>query len=419
MLPFPSPKPAFILAAAAVAGCAVLPPGLFAQAQASMPFKTVLVDDGPGQWIAAGADERAVVRSRAELDAFLARHPRFQPAIDPAVPLAPLPEALTGLDFGVWQAIALVDGQVDLVTSSRITAVVDLGDRLEVRTQRWVAPPGPTSGPSPTGRIHVVAVPRSDKPVVFAAIAEVDGLAKEGENGWGVGGGPPMNPRWRAVPNPDLTREQVEATFRAMMPGATVTAFSVEKRTIGWVAANLLPNATRGHFTPESEVWVLRAEGDLPVTNPDGMRAGAGLGGMVPRQSRVAALVSIEDLVPRPYLIDTTPFPGDPGFTFQLQPAGDLVLGDALTFTTSGRPVAGTFTLRVLVGAAPPVERVIPFADLATFRLPLDRETLPALADASVQAIELETQYTFGSGGGAPSRTPIRLFRDRAAREAQ
>ncbi|MNS74624.1 hypothetical protein D3C72_1081060 [compost metagenome] len=328
----------------------------------------------------------------------------------------PLPEMLMNLDFARWQAIAFVDGAVDASTSSRITAVVDLGDRLEVRTTRWVAPPNPASGPSPSSRVHIVAVPRTDKPVVFAETAVLDGTAKAGEGGYGLAGGPIMNPKWKAVPDPELTREKVEEAFRGMARGAGVTKMSVEKRTIEWVRANLYAEAARQRYTPDSEVWVAIAEGELAVSGP-GLATGPGLsiGAEAPRASRLWALYSIEDSFPRMFESASQMAPSDPGFSFEIEPQGDLYVGDSLRFAPRGKPVTGKLTLTLTLQGAAPVVRDLSFADLATFSLPLDRTTLPGLTDAPIHALSIKADYESGNQSGGTSRD-VKLIRDRAAR---
>jgi hypothetical protein len=328
----------------------------------------------------------------------------------------PLPEALTKLDFSRWQAIAFVDGAVDLSTSSRITAVVDSGDRLEVRTTRWIAPPNPASGPSPSSRVHIIAIPRSDKPVAFIETAVLDGTAKAGEGGYGMAGGPIMNPKWKAVPNPELTREKVEDSFRGMYQGAKLPKLSVEKRTIEWVRANLNPEAARQRYTSDSEVWVVVAEGDLPNMGPGGDSLGHGVGGTESRVSRMVALVSIESDFPQPFETMSQTVPGKPGFRFELEPQGDMYLGDTLRFAPQGEPVAGSLTLTVTLNGAAPVVREVPFVELATFAFPLDHKTLPSLTDAPVQPISIKVEYETSPGQRATMGRDVKLIRDRDAK---
>jgi hypothetical protein len=411
-----------------------------AASQESMPFKTLIVDEGPGRWLAAGSDERTVLRGRADLDALLARHARYVqsatgpmrptpgPSMGPpmmrppdGVPMPssspePLPEMLMNLDFARWQAIAFVDGAVDASTTSRITAVVDRGDRLEVRTTRWVAPPNPASGPSPSSRVHVVAIPRTDKPVTFAETAVLDGTAKPGEGGYGLAGGPIMNPKWKAVPNPELTREKVEEAFRGMLTGAKVTHFSVEKRTIEWVRANLYADAARMRYTPDSEVWVVVADGDLPMNGP-GVATGPGLniGAEAPRATRMWSLVSIEESFPVAFESASQPAPAEPGFSFEIEPQGDLYVGDTLRLTPRGKPVEGKVTLTLTLNGGAPVVREVSFAELATFALPLDRTTLPGLTEAPIHTLSIKADYQSGKQGGGTGRD-VKLIRDRSAK---
>lgn len=239
----------------ALSGCAPgVPTAAAPSASDSLPFRTVVADfSSPGAYLDAGADDRVVLRAAADLDALVARHgQRSFPGP------RPLPEKLTGLDWGKWQAIALFEGRGDRSIMARITGIVDLGDRLEVRSTRWATPP---SIPADAGVLHVVAIPRTDKPVVFAATTE-------------QAADPATGPRWKAVQNPLQTRDLVNMVWRAALDNGQVETSSLERRTLAWIHDNVTTDpAIYGPYTPDSEVWlgvtprriaIYAIEGDSP-----------------------------------------------------------------------------------------------------------------------------------------------------------
>lgn len=398
----------------------------------SLPFTTLLFDGpGVGRYFQAGESEKVVLNAKADLDAFLSRHPRVTPDML-ARPIAPmpqssatpppapppvsapppemerLPDALTQLDFGKYQAIAFFDGAVKLAATSRIVAVEERPEQLVVHTMRWEPPPNPASADAPRGRVHIVKLPRTDKPVLFAETIISNEVADEMEGGVGVGANPRMNPRWKAVPNPEITREMVEQQARGMARVGPDGTFSFEKRTLRWIHENLkFENVLRGpSFTPDSEVWLAIAEGDLDMTMPSHLPPPGQIGGTPPKTSRAVMLFSIEDGMMISMMAQETP--GEPGFRFHPKP-GPYYLGDPFTFDVEGEPIEGSLTLK-LAAAGKEWVRELAYRDLAGFRLILDPAHLPGLADVPVQTLNITIQYGHGTIG-----MEIPLIRDRDA----
>jgi hypothetical protein len=140
--------------------------------------------------------------------------------------------------------------------------------------------------------LHVVAVPRGTKPLTFAAGRTV-ALAPLSPPDQ------PFNPdsqaRWRAVPDPEITREVIEADLRRQFASGTLTQLSIERRTLEALKDHpLLQGGTNGwRHTQDSEVWLVSAEGDLPLTTglfgPPEPGAAA-----LSRMAQVIMLISIE-----------------------------------------------------------------------------------------------------------------------------
>jgi hypothetical protein len=255
---------------------------------ATLPFRTLLADEGQGLFLSAGTPEMVVLRSKSDLDAFLARHPKAQaqnfgppnpsasptpppgPAFLTSPPFAPnpLPPALTTLDFGKYEAIVFFDGAVKIATTSRILAVQDAGGHLEVITQRWEAPPNPSSAPDVNGRLHIVALARTDRAVAFPATITANGAARRDEGGYGIGGNPTMHPRWPAVANPEITREQIERNIRAGLEDSKVTSFDLQLAPVSTAAVAGVGGHDGTNFTPDSLVWVAKIKGELTPIGP-------------------------------------------------------------------------------------------------------------------------------------------------------
>lgn len=386
-----------------------------ASAQVSLPFKTVL-DDGPGtgRFFKAGDSERVVLDNKAALDAFLQRHPREQPEgnpSNPSPPLEPFPEAVTNPDFAKYQLIAFFDGRVKLGATSRITAVRAQGDGLVVETMRWEPPPNPHSADDPVGRVHLVALPRQTRPLTFANLVVSNETSKTG-GGTAVAGNPTMQPRWRAVPNPEVTQASIEQEAKAAFSRSDVTRLTVEKHTLQWVTDNLGPEIGQSMpFTEDSDVWVLTVEGDMDAFGPGGTLPGT-VGAGNQRVKRIVQLLSIED--GRMWASSATPMSMEPGMHFELLPQSLAYKGDLLHFDVSGKPVEGSLKLTIQVGdKGQPFERDIAFQNLATYHQPLDQVTLPDLADVPVQRLTVTLAYD-----GRIDTHTIFLVRDRDAQPA-
>jgi hypothetical protein len=391
-------------------------PAATAQAadQASLPFLTLLADDiGVGHIFQSGPDEALELPDQGALSAFLAAHPRSVPGagMPTAAPVArptppgpertpgpvisadPLPDALNHVDFAKYRVVAFIDGTVQLAGTSRITAVVDAGDKLVVQTTRWEPPPNPGSGPDPNSRVHVIAIPRGAKPITFAPTVAADGVAKPGEGGIGVGQNPMMHPKWKAVPNPEITQAVAEQVFRGMLGGGTPTKFVVEQHDIAWIRANVNDQADAGNNTPDSAIWVGIAEGDFPMPGPSGIGPGGGPGTVAaePRAERITMLMSIEEA--QPYSFSAKPKNFDPGFHFELSSPNDLHLGESLHFLVTGTPPEGSLTLSIQPPTGAATVKQIPFKDLASFALTLDAANIPGIQDVPVQTLVIKLSY--------------------------
>lgn len=388
----------------------------------TLPFKTVAFDDaGQGRTFAAGPSETAVFRSKADLEAFVARrkpavppvyaavgspYPVIQlpppgldgmPAPEPTFAPNPLPETLTGLDFSKYEAIAFFDGEVTAASLSRITAVQDLGGSWRVATTRWEPPPNPNAIPDLNGRLHVIAIARSDAPVAFAPTQVVDGSSPDGG---GYGGNPPMRPRWRAVPNPEVTRESIEAMLRAQEQGNPDVTIDLTLRP-----ASSYPGPTS--FTPDSPVWI------ATVTGSRGVRGSFAAAG---RFQEVTMVISPEDghmmgaFSKGPAIAPDGP--PSPGFWSSAQIGGLQFMGDPLAFHLRGPLPDQQVKLTLKAGDQVLFARTMPFSEVASFELKLDPTHVPGLQDVPAQALELVLETPGGSTG-----QPFHLIKDRTARE--
>lgn len=376
------------------------------------PFASALVESpGSGQWFRRGTTERRVLKSKAELEAFITRHERFVPPPNPVVPAPepqPLPQPLLEIDFSRNQAIVFFDGEVKVGATSRITAVQDLGDRYLVQTTRWEPPPNPKSADDANGRVHLIVLPRTDRPIEFAPLVLNQDVAQENEGGFSAGGNPMMNPRWRAVPNPEVTRERLETQLRAQHGQSMVERFSLEKRTIQWVQEHYGDQFGRGgNFTMDSEVWVAELGGSLEWAAGGHMGIPGTVGAGEPRASQMVMLISIED--GRMFESLTKAAPREPGMRFTLLPDGDLFIGDTLRFDVQGQPVEGSLQLTVRAGATgKELSKTIAYGDLATFQLALDQANVPGLTNDPVQKLTITFQY-----GNTTGQREVHLIRDR------
>lgn len=274
---------AMALATLGLLGCMAQTPG----PQAPVPGTTAPFMDQPSQLApsslplvpligpeASVYDEKLLpmrqqlLDSRAEVEAYLAHRAA---AGDVA---RPLPEAIATLDFGRYQVVAwnLIDA---MHQQARIVGIEELADRRVVHTVRWPGMLMMLPSPGPRATLHLVAVPRSDKPIGFAQILSVPLAAPEiaPSPQVGVASRPaatpsPDNtqPRWRPVPNPELNAATFEAAARHEFPELAIDAVTVERRTIEWVEENL-ESGLPTHWLPGTEVWVVRLVG-TPTREP-------------------------------------------------------------------------------------------------------------------------------------------------------
>lgn len=395
------------------------------QAGGSVPFKTVAFDDsGSGRTFAAGPSETAVLRSKADLDAFVARRkpavppvysaspafgsphpvvflpppgPDGKPMPEPTFAPSSLPEALTGLDFSKYEAIAFFDGAVKVASLSRITAVQDLGGTWNVTTKRWEPPANPSAIPDVNGRIHVIAIARAGKPTTFAPTETADGSSPDG-GGYGVGGNPTMRPLWRAVPNPEVTQASIEAMIRAQQQGNPNVTIEVALR----------PASTfngPSHFTPDSQVWVATVKGD-------NVRGGFASGGGFPE---VTMLISPEDghvlsaFSKGPQVAPAGP--PSPGTWSSGGVSPLMFMGEPLAFHLQGPGPTHPVKLTLKSGSTVLFTRTMPFSEVASFKLVLDPAHVPGLPDEPAQALELVMETPSGTMG-----QPFHLVKDRTAR---
>lgn len=393
----------------------------------SLPFKTVAFDDGgTGQVFAAGPSELAILRSKADLDAFVARRrpavppvysaspaygspnpviflpppgPNGAPAPEPTFAPNPLPKDLTDLDFSKYEAIAFFDGAVKVASLSRITKVQDLSGSWSVATKRWEPPANPSAIPDVNGRLHVIAIARAGKPTSFAPTEVADGRSPDG-GGYGVGGNPTMRPLWQAVPNPEVTQASIEAMLRAAEQGNPNVTIDV----------SLQPASTfngPGHFTPDSLVWIAKVKGD-------NVRGGfAAEGGF----QEVTMLISPEDgrmlsaFSQGPRVAPSSPDSSSTSASASIQPL--MFMGDPLAFKlqVQGPGAAQPVTLTLKSGDTVLFTRSMPYSAVAEFELKLDPAHVPGLTDEPAQALELLIESVGGSMG-----QPFHLVKDRTAR---
>jgi hypothetical protein len=400
----------------------------------SLPFASLYADEpGTGRLLEAGADERVVLRSAADLEAFLARHPRTfpgkgQPAPAPnssptppggpawapivnGTPI-PLPAALTGLDWAKYEAIALCDGHVQYAATSRITAVVQGPDGLAVHSMRWEPPQNPGSGADANSRVHVIAIPRSEQPVAFEPLKITNVVAKPDTGAIVIGNNPPINPQWKAVQNPVVTREAVDALFRGKLKDAKLTSYELELRSVAWIQAHGDAYVDRQHYTPDSMLWFGHATGEFVVDDFPFLHLGPRVGGSDETHGISAKiLVSPESLEPLTWGFE--PAPTDPGFGFHLQVPDQLVQGDALTFQVSGNPVPGSVQLTVAPANGKATDMQIALKDLGTFSLPVDRAHVPGLSPLDYQELTITLRYPPRKYDNGVQTVRVQLRRDR------
>ncbi|HEY9724675.1 MAG TPA: hypothetical protein V6D47_21920 [Oscillatoriaceae cyanobacterium] len=410
--------PLILLLAIALSGCSLegLSAGAFESAQtsnnyqgnasgtasatanissASLPFRTIL-DDRIG--ISAfhfqtGSSETAVLHSQSDLNAFLARHPRI------AIPLTngksepppDLPDTLTKLDFSQYVAVAAFDGDVRQGATTRIVSVKNQGNGFVARVTRWEPPDNANVPQDICGRMHIIALPLAEAQVSFAPETIVRQAAGPNEGGVSVHGGPVMDPRWPAVPNPDITKDKVETIARGGNASATV---NVQLQTLQWLSQNVSPEMLHlGNFTPDSLVWYATITGsNLSAIGPSTHPVPGQVGGGPPPIGEVVQIISPED----GHMLEamSKPVPGtsyNPGFRLQL--SNPFYLGDKLTFTVTGEAPDGTLTMTLTPPSGPPIVKQIAYKDLSDFSLPLDPAHVTGLADVSLQTLKVQLTY--------------------------
>jgi hypothetical protein len=290
-----------LVMAAALAGCAAPAPSAPAPLGAAstpaasavqappaalgpLPFRTLVADEGDGALFKAGPSETVVLRSKAELEAFIARHPvavkpvygppdanpyPFPIPPPPAVGAPPsfkpatIPDQVLKLDFGKYEVLAFFDGAVKVASTSRVISVVDEGDHLVATTRRWEPPPNPDAIPDVNARVHLLAVPVSPKPVRFSPVEVVDGTKTDGgSSAYYVGGNPIMRPIWPAVANPELTKAAVEQLARSFARNKD-GKMELTLVPISSLPGTFEPGACKS-FTPDSLVWYARFNDGAP-----------------------------------------------------------------------------------------------------------------------------------------------------------
>jgi hypothetical protein len=208
-----------------------------------------------------------VLDSLAEVEAYLAyRGPAGGQA-------APLPAAVATLDFARYQVVAwsLSD---HMHQEARIVGIEEQADRRLAHTVRWTGMLMALASPGPRATLHMVAVPRSAKPLAFGQILSIPLATRpiDPSPQVGVASRPTASPvpntqaRWRPVPNPELTAATFEAAARHEVPDLAIDSVTVERQTIEWVKENVEAGLSDA-WLPGTEVWVARLVG-TPTREP-------------------------------------------------------------------------------------------------------------------------------------------------------
>jgi hypothetical protein len=242
--------------------------------------------------------------TQTELDRFIAEHPGTIgddfASTDPGPAIVSdewSPVVVYGkVDFAKYEAVLFHGKTFNLTGNARIVTIEDQPSRLIVHTARWLLPSDPPEASADMPVYHFVAFPRTDKPVVFApTMAVVSGTKTTVAQGSDAGRAVYENasPHWRAVPNPELTREKVESMVRHML-GSEPHSLILEKRALQWLGDNLHMSSSLGNLSANSEMWVAIAEGQFSHEAFSGPIGGVGVtkpSGV----SRVTYAISIED----------------------------------------------------------------------------------------------------------------------------
>ncbi|MNS35176.1 hypothetical protein D3C72_673230 [compost metagenome] len=386
----------------------------------SLPFRTLFTGEMAREYFQPGASEFVVLDSAADWAAFLTRHPRGMPTVvemppdypgpRPIPTMLPLPENLSQVDYARYQVLVAFVGAAANGDQLRIVSVEEAPGSRVAHTVRWQAPPNAGFLPRTVPLMHVIAVPRGPKPLVFApertvALAPVP-----------TGDQRDMDPnavaRWRAVPDPELTREALEAQLRQQYAGGTINRLSIEKRTFASLKDHPLIQGGMGgwNHTPDSEVWLVELEGDMPSQFPGGHRARE-IGGTPDRMATMIMLKSIED--GSTFAMTGQRIPGKPGMRLELKAEPMMRVGEPLGFEVAGPMQEGRMKLTVqVVATGQEVVRELDFKDAAAFELPLDATTFPGLPDRPVLALRAKLDYPLGSPGIGHMERDIQLVRD-------
>jgi predicted small lipoprotein YifL len=278
-------------------------PAEVANVPASLPFITVGNLGVQGN----GAADRVVFDQQDDLDRYLAAHPgvlpsRFASTNPQTAPMSDSASTVVKdgkLDFGRYQLVLFQARTFDLTGNARVVSIVEEPARRVVHTARWIMPNLPPNPQDDISVAHVVAVPRSNKPLAFAPTMAVT-IGQWGAPSPTTGRAARTfteGPRWRAVPNPELTEERIEAAARRGLGAQPPARFILQRQTLaaaGW--------GSLGNLSTNSEVWVATAEGTFGLDAFPGSLTSAPTplpSGVVERRvvgySRLISIFSIED----------------------------------------------------------------------------------------------------------------------------
>lgn len=255
----------------------------------SIPVVPALDPNDAGGLYAAPASDMRLISSREEMTAFIDKFPNTvsstpivphgQPVPSPVTQPVVWPESVTGFDFDKYQAVAFTLVGTNTATA-RIVGVEEQPNRLVVHTVQWTK----TTPHHQNSFLHIVGVPRTTKPIVFAATLQ-KALVSQTQQVYpspqvGVPDTRPIAetnigelPSWKLIPNPELTTDKVESLVRTRFKTSEISNVTVEKQTLQWVWDNLgegLPDP----LLRESEVWIVHMNGELNTENlPGGAEA--------------------------------------------------------------------------------------------------------------------------------------------------
>lgn len=264
----------------------------------TLPLVTLIDPNRDAMQLRPAQSVQVVIDSKAALDTFLQSSGAFGPS----------PEAhggadrLAAIDFTKVQVVVFAASGVKGTETGRIVGIDEQSGTRSVHTVRWTGSGASGFPGDPRASVHMVAVARSSKPMTFLATKEVTlaptPVRPSPQVGvpWVPGPTPDQNehPRWRTIPNPEVTEATIEAEARAKMQDLAVSYLKVEKRPLTWTAEHLsMPGPI--NWLPESEVWVVTAEGGPTRLDADGQTR-VPVSGVSPRL--VTLLFSVEDGTP-------------------------------------------------------------------------------------------------------------------------